>query len=586
MTSASTVRSLPRSPLQTSAERRPPPLSPLSPNVSAAAPPFDAFSSLLSATAHDDSPLISPNEPETPPPTHSVLVYDGVAEAVASSSSPYTAAVASAMTPPTHRALIAAEILSTEETYVDSLGALLSCYIQPLLNVCRDLHRRILSEEQIASLSSNISAIALFNGKFLSDLSQRVDQWSAETKIGDLFIEFAHYFAMYTVYVANHDSALALLTTQLDSNGKFQTFCNQTQTKRARVKNMPMNALLIMPVQRIPRYQLLLQQMLKHTESTHCDYANLVSAVNIISATNRTINDDMKMHKQHSMMETIQSLLAPSQIQLIQANRRFIRQGQLTKHNRSNSATQLQHFILFNDLLIAVEKNAFGRFVLKRSIPIDDKFKLTAPILKTTAVAGSSSAPANQSNGASSSNNSGAVYAFTIETREKSLELSCPEEASRRGWIQDIQLLLDERANKTKRTKHKEPNTTQTNSADATTATTTKAPTVTKRAATNSVVSAHSTSHINAPTPVTKLPADAMADDVIRCALCQLRATATRCRRCERECCDECASAQLRLKTDKPNAAKNLCDDCVDEVIKKPQSMQTNISAAHRDELH
>lgn len=44
-------------------------------------------------------------------------------------------------------------------------------------------------------------------------------------------------------------------------------------------QGLHLGALLILPIQRIPRYVLLLQDLLRHTESGHPDHADLVQAL-------------------------------------------------------------------------------------------------------------------------------------------------------------------------------------------------------------------------------------------------------------------------------------------------------------------
>jgi hypothetical protein len=44
---------------------------------------------------------------------------------------------------------------------------------------------------------------------------------------------------------------------------------------RGRVGKQDINSLLIQPVQRIPRYLLLLRELAKHTEPDHKDFANI-----------------------------------------------------------------------------------------------------------------------------------------------------------------------------------------------------------------------------------------------------------------------------------------------------------------------
>ena len=46
---------------------------------------------------------------------------------------------------------------------------------------------------------------------------------------------------------------------------------------------MPLDSFLIEPVQRIPRYCLLLSELLKYTDKSHADYENLVYSLKVVS---------------------------------------------------------------------------------------------------------------------------------------------------------------------------------------------------------------------------------------------------------------------------------------------------------------
>lgn len=49
-----------------------------------------------------------------------------------------------------------------------------------------------------------------------------------------------------------------------------------------------------MPVQRVPRYNLLLQDLVKHTDPSHPDYANLQAALQQMLQIATYINESMK----------------------------------------------------------------------------------------------------------------------------------------------------------------------------------------------------------------------------------------------------------------------------------------------------
>jgi hypothetical protein len=61
-------------------------------------------------------------------------------------------------------------------------------------------------------------------------------------------------------------------------------------------KELPLESLLIAPVQRVPRYRLLLKEMLKHTTPAHVDYEPIQQALDVVEYLCDSIN--------HSLVDT------------------------------------------------------------------------------------------------------------------------------------------------------------------------------------------------------------------------------------------------------------------------------------------
>ncbi len=68
---------------------------------------------------------------------------------------------------------------------------------------------------------------------------------------------------------------------------------------------MDFYSLLITPVQRIPRYTLLLKELLKHTPNSHPDYNDLALAYEKIMVTANVVNDSMKSLKVSKVYDSI-----------------------------------------------------------------------------------------------------------------------------------------------------------------------------------------------------------------------------------------------------------------------------------------
>lgn len=100
---------------------------------------------------------------------------------------------------------------------------------------------------------------------------------------------------MYTQYVKNYGRARSELAAARKNSLEFNSYITVTllifseqrshdlayheqeleKSNAALLANKDIFAYMIMPVQRIPRYQLLLRDLLKHTDKDHVDYESL-----------------------------------------------------------------------------------------------------------------------------------------------------------------------------------------------------------------------------------------------------------------------------------------------------------------------
>ena len=113
-----------------------------------------------------------------------------------------------------------------------------------------------------------------------------------------------------------------------------------------------MNALLITPVQRIPRYKLLLDDIIKNTPRFHPDKENLTSARSQIDSIAWYINDQIKEYENNCILVDIQKSLQGGLPKIIKPDRKLIKQGNLMKVNKSGGHAQPRYVILFSDMIM------------------------------------------------------------------------------------------------------------------------------------------------------------------------------------------------------------------------------------------
>eukprot|EP01103_Thecamoeba_quadrilineata_P012404 TRINITY_DN3192_c0_g1_i2.p1 TRINITY_DN3192_c0_g1~~TRINITY_DN3192_c0_g1_i2.p1 ORF type:complete len:676 (-),score=126.36 TRINITY_DN3192_c0_g1_i2:87-2114(-) len=325
------------------------------------------------------------------------------------------------------RAKIVKELLETERTYLHSISSLKNCLSQLREN-------RLLSQEQIYSIFSNIGNIFTCNSTLLNELEIRVSQWTDDNTIGDIFVQWAPAFKTYTTYCQNYDAAIASLRRCKQQHPKFEAFLKEfsNETKQT------LQTLLITPVQRIPRYIMLLQELLKKTSKNHQDYFLLAKSMTDLQEITEKVNQSISHAENVSKVVTVQNQLEstdalPEGVQtIITAGRYFIREGlvkiicSLDSRNHRNHYKK-RWFVLFNNSLLSCSV----RFKEPKDAkdPKDTKvFKKSELILFSSTVL------------LKNIEDIGVVKnAFHLITPEKSFQVQCFTLDEKNSWMKDIE---------------------------------------------------------------------------------------------------------------------------------------------------
>jgi len=72
---------------------------------------------------------------------------------------------------------------------------------------------------------------------------------------------------------------------------------------------LTLSGYLIMPIQRIPRYKLLLEVILQNTQPDHPDYANLQKALSEVETIALTINDAIENESSMNTLIKLQGMV-------------------------------------------------------------------------------------------------------------------------------------------------------------------------------------------------------------------------------------------------------------------------------------
>lgn len=173
------------------------------------------------------------------------------------------------------RALVTAEIVSSEATYLNRLRTTVEVFMIPLRE------KTILSPVEFEGQFGKLELIRDMHEKLYEEL-ENISQNDGPMKIGKTFKNFSHFLKMYKQYLACFEGAMLKRAKLVTSNKKFANFLELAR-QDPRCMGMTFESFLVEPVQRVPRYRMLLEEVLKCTPDDLEDYADIVSALEIVS---------------------------------------------------------------------------------------------------------------------------------------------------------------------------------------------------------------------------------------------------------------------------------------------------------------
>ena len=160
------------------------------------------------------------------------------------------------------------------------------------------------------------------------------------------------------VYCSGYQTAVETFRMRLEQDTILQQFINGTNKKVELVhKIVPsLESFLILPVQRIPRYSLLLGAILKFTPEDHPDVGNLTEAVaklrSVADHLNQGVSNEEFIAKIFQIQKRFEIFNSNSSDQsIIAPHRKFMHEGRCQLENAANGPKEI-YFYLFNDIFI------------------------------------------------------------------------------------------------------------------------------------------------------------------------------------------------------------------------------------------
>ncbi|XP_046746019.1 FYVE, RhoGEF and PH domain-containing protein 1-like isoform X1 [Diprion similis] len=244
---------------------------------------------------------------------------------------------------------IANELLTTERNYVNILHL-----IDQVFQFKVDQENRahpMFPPETVQHMFSNIKSIYKFHNEFLlPQLEGRMQLWNDDPRIGDIMKNFAPFLKMYTEYVKNFDYAMNLINTLQQKIPRFAAIVNDIQ-KRDECAKLSLAHHMLSPIQRLPRYELLLKDYLKNLAEDSPDYEDTKRALELVSTAANHTNEAMKKIDKFKKLLEIQESIYDA-IDLVSATRELVKEGKIVKISARSGDHQERYLFLLSDVLL------------------------------------------------------------------------------------------------------------------------------------------------------------------------------------------------------------------------------------------
>lgn len=255
------------------------------------------------------------------------------------------------------------EILNTERAYVDNLKKINELFMETLL---KHDWKSDVEIKTIKKIFSNIPTILTCNIQLYQDLESTIA--SGKMAIGKVFCDFSNFFRMYAQYCNDFHPNNQLLE-DMKKKSEFKK-CVEACESLPGANRLSLGDYLIMPVQRIPRYVLLLEQVKSCTLQTDPDYKNIEESLKSIKAVATDINEKKRRADLIQKVVDIQKTLSvkgKESISIAKPARFFMREGKLQYAVQERRISC--YGFLFNDLFLITQKKG-KRYELKSEVLI------------------------------------------------------------------------------------------------------------------------------------------------------------------------------------------------------------------------
>ncbi|CAD7003378.1 unnamed protein product [Ceratitis capitata] len=229
------------------------------------------------------------------------------------------------------------EVIISERNYLGQLELLMKFFVRPIK------HQALIDDHTHTFLFGQIEMIYNLNMELLQELEENKED------VAKAFLKIAPFLKLYSVYAFDFRNALLVLQEITSKNSSFRKFKEQTETRPEVQRTL--NSLMIVPIQRLPRYKLLLDQVLLYTSPSENDFKLLKDSVKKIESIVSHINSCVEEQEVTLKLLNLQNSIINRSPNIVKPSRRIIKEGTMNKISRSG--TQIKRYcVLMSDIFL------------------------------------------------------------------------------------------------------------------------------------------------------------------------------------------------------------------------------------------
>ena len=258
-----------------------------------------------------------------------------------------------------HAFKAAEEIMTSERTYVDVLKI--------LDKFCKGVKEAFpeINVQGRTTFFSVVPTLLTLNSHLLEEFEDRIENWESRKKIADVLVAKANFLKIYSEYIKNLQHSRKLIEESIQKFPPFAKFLAEFE-KHPVCQGLGVGSHMISPIQRVPRYELLLKTYLKNQEEGSEDFEDSQKALKIVSSVAEAIDHSIPAQERRMAMQRLDDKVK-NNFELVKPGRELLKEGRLVNLEVREVPQPWQVLLVTDSLLFAYLKVLGNLEILKNS---------------------------------------------------------------------------------------------------------------------------------------------------------------------------------------------------------------------------